>query len=66
MLGADEWVVVSVEGNKGGDGDDGDDRRDSGMYGMTSGSSVDSMRVNEALLADPPPLPACSQSYLWH
>ena len=63
MLGADEWVVVSVEGDKGGDGNDG---RDSGMYGTTSGSSVDSMRVNEALLADPPLLPACSQSYLWH
>ena len=56
--------MASVEGDKGGDGDDGDDGRDSGMYGMTSGSSVDSMQVNEALLADPPPLPACSQSYL--
>ena len=66
MLGADEWVVASVEGNKGGDGDDSDDRRDSSMYGTTSGSSVDSMQVNEALLADPPLLPACSQSYLWH
>ena len=69
VLGADEWVAVSVEGNgKAGDGNDSDDRRDGDMYNTTSGSSVDSMQVNEALLAsaDPPLPPACSQSYLWY
>jgi len=49
-LGADEWVAASIEGDKAGDGDDGDDGQDGDMDDTTSGSSVDSTRVNEALL----------------
>ena len=51
VLGAGEWVAASVEGDKANDGDDGDDTRDGDMDGTTSSGGIDSMRVNEALLA---------------
>lgn len=51
-LGAGEWVLASVEGNKANDGDDSDDTRDGDMDGTTSSGGIDSTRVNEALLLE--------------
>ena len=54
---AGKAIAPIVEGERAGDGDggrnrgDGDDERDGDGDGMTSGGSVDSTRVNEALLA---------------
>ena len=44
VLGTDEWVAVSVEGDgKAGDGNGSDDGRNSDMYSTTSGGSIGSM-----------------------
>ena len=48
---AGEAIAPSVEGERAGDGDGNQDGDICGVDGTMSGSSVDSIRVNKALLA---------------